>query len=196
MEPLNDQPNKRTKVIKLALVPVLAVVLGVLLFGQGDGDGATDGLAEPPNTDQSAVVAGDADRASLSSDAGDERAAVQRKTSSLRFSIEKVLDSNPFMLPAALIAPSDDAADAGSEQTPETDDAGSERDAEEEASPEMEGLAESLKQKTASIIVSGERGAVALIDSRRLAVGDYLQEGVRIVEIRSDGVIVEIEAPR
>lgn len=196
MDAIQDQSASRKKVIKIALVPLLAVVLAVVLFGQDDGDGATDDLVEQPNGDNLAMVAGDADWASDSDAAGHQRAAVGQKKSPLTLSIERVLDSNPFKLPATLIMQPQDAGDTGPEQTEEIDDTGAELDAEEEGNTEMAGLVESLKQKTASIIVSGANGPVAFIDSRRLAVGDYLQEGVRIVEIRSNGVIVEIEAAR
>lgn len=196
MNAIDDTPTNRTKVVKLALVPLLAIVLAVILFGQGDGDGASGELAEQPNSDYSVEAATDADWASGSAADRDKKTAFDEKRMSLSFGIEKVLHSNPFTLPAAFLAESRDAENTSLERSAKSDDTGAEQDDEEDANSEAAALMESLKQKTASIIVSGSKGRVAFIDSRALTVGDYLQEGVRIVEIKSDGVIVEIEPAR
>jgi hypothetical protein len=41
-------------------------------------------------------------------------------------------------------------------------------------------------------VLNGPHGAVALIDSRIVRVGDYLEPNVRIVAIQSDAVVVEL----
>jgi len=102
--------------------------------------------------------------------------------------------SNPFLLPLPLRT----AKQAAEESEATEREAGSELPEEEndgdgEVSP-LRALTDELEQKSASIITSTPQGWVAFIDSRVVAVGDYLQEGVRVVEIGPNGVVVEIEA--
>ena len=161
-----------------------------MVFGGSDGDeGTGDGVV---SLNPEAVEG--ADLTSYLAKSRAEADVTDAKPAGPSFDVEQVLLSNPFLLPLPLRI----AKQAAEESEATEREAGSELPEEEndgdgEVSP-LRALTDELEQKSASIITSTPQGWVAFIDSRVVAVGDYLQEGVRVVEIGPNGVVVEIEA--
>lgn len=58
--------------------------------------------------------------------------------------------------------------------------------------PVESALATYVATNPVKAVLNGPHGAVALIDSRIVRVGDYLEPNVRIVAIQSDAVVVEL----
>ncbi|MBC8868840.1 MAG: hypothetical protein H8E44_05455 [Planctomycetes bacterium] len=190
MEPIVSQVGDPKKIAKLLAIPILAIALAFMVFSGNDGDADTgDGVV---SLNPEAVEGADLTSYLAKSRAGTD--VTDAKPAGPSFDVEQVLLSNPFVLPLPLRI----AKQAAEESEATEREAGSElpekeNDGDGEVSP-LRALTDELEQKSASIITSTPQGWVASIDSRVVGVGDYLQEGVRVVEIGPNGVTVEIEA--
>ncbi|MCH7687514.1 MAG: hypothetical protein IH899_12665, partial [Planctomycetes bacterium] len=78
------------------------------------------------------------------------------------------------------------------QQNQETTDTSHQDEREEQIKRLKERIA-TLQQKQVSVVFRSESGTAAIIDSKIVHEGDLLEDGVRIVKIRSDGIVVQIQ---
>jgi hypothetical protein len=166
------QSNTRDRV-KLAAIPVLALILfWVLTQGEDDAGQPPAALADP----------GSSGAAVPSGSIGERRSPPEWPA----LALSEILAHDPFAVPPALAPdppPPDDAVTQPvAMEAPDTS-----------ARDRARARRELLAGKRVSLIYRGPAGPTAVIDSREYREGDMLSDGVRIVEIRRDGVIVEIQ---
>jgi hypothetical protein len=53
-----------------------------------------------------------------------------------------------------------------------------------------------LESKRVSVVLISPQGASAVVDSKVCRVDDWLEPGVRVAEIRPDGVVLSLEPAR
>jgi hypothetical protein len=200
-----EQPRRaaRGKAVRVALIPCLALILIVLLLTGGDREAASETDPGPSGGNPPAAASA---HASPRPDPAEDRRVPgpARRREGPTFELAEILRHNPFSLPASLRPAPEKPAAAAARRTPESTDSPVDPPAKaEEQAPDKAGndtnVVAQLNQRIAALerlstaaIVSGPQGAMAIIDSRLVAVGDDLQDGVRVVEIRPDGVIVEL----
>ena len=160
---------------KLAAIPVLALILlWVVTRGEEDALPPPVTLADSPVHNSPATPA--ANRT-----AARGRAAAEWP----QFTLAEILAHDPFAVPRA-IASSPPAV--GSPLTQPVS-----ADTPERTADQGRSRRQMLGAKRVSMIYRGPHGPTAVIDSRAYREGDQLADGVRIVEIRPDGVLVEVE---
>lgn len=162
---------------KLILIPVLACVLilritfAVGVFGQSDDDTATTEQSESLDVQAGTALKLLAQLRNVKKSSGNQLDEL---------SLERVLNYDPFSLQGLLKERS---------EIPKTIDAmlsaGDSKD-DEESADDSPGVAHEIKA-----IIDGPRGRAVLIGSRILRAGDTIEEGLRIVEIQTDGIIVD-----
>jgi hypothetical protein len=174
----------------MALIPVLGLVLLFVLWPS----------SSEPSTDSAATaVAPEATASSATTSAPVQEAASGPATSSSNqpkkwpvIELATILQHDPFAQLAAL----SETAVAG---TPPSQPGGEQpsTEAETAASQELQkrllDRLAGLKQKHVSALFVSQRGASALIDSKVVREGDLLEEGIRVVAIGTDGVVLRIE---
>ena len=164
-----NQTQKRSKAIeraKIALVPVLAGVLGVVVLQNGDH------AATPAPT----TVAAPARRSAV--ETSTQAALLQvRQRSWPDVELNEILSRNPFALPST----------SGSEKTaPVSDDVSPPPDVIDQE------ILLSIESLNLQAIYESDSGRSALVGTRVLHVGDRLGENLRVSDIRPDGVVIEI----
>lgn len=175
-EAANANPRDR---IKLAAIPVLALVLlWVVTGGSEDEAPPPVALTQPAGTRPGDKPGQPARPA--------RRPAAARPAPAPAFSLAEILAHDPFAVPKAL-APPPPIPDEQDTQPVSIEAPLIDHESQARARREM------LAQKRVSIIHHGPSGATAVIDSRAYREGDELADGVRIVKIRPDGVIVEVQ---
>ena len=188
VESTTTPPSKLGR-LKLALIPVLVVILLLVLVWPSAGDKLTadDSETAGQETQQShrtdAITEGDA--------AGPSSVSMQRTQKTWpAIGLTSILKHDPFALAPLLtnrrvgVVPQE-----GQQQNQETTDTSHQ---EEQIKRLMERIA-TLQQKQVSVVFRSESGTAALIDSKIVHEGDLLEDGVRIVKIRSDGIVLQIQ---
>lgn len=160
--------------VKALLIPVLAVILGVQLWPAKPSSDTSD--------ETTTVVRPD------SADGGSAAAPASTRTEPRAlppFDLSQALAHDPFQTPAALApeAPKLEEEPAPLAVAPAPSQ-----------SPGKSTVL-SLKNQRVSAILISERGAAAVVDSKICRVNDWLSPGVRVVEIRQDGVVLRLEPP-
>lgn len=172
----------RTDQMKRVLIPALTLVLLFVLFRTDDSEPSEASEAESTTEAETSL------REPIQPDSGAEMPAVVRRWP--RVELPALLKFDPFTLPAALRINSQVASVI---EKPASD---IQKQEEAERQTERERLmarATALLQKNVSVVYQNESGTVALIDSRPVRVGDHLEEGIRIVEISLEGIVLQIE---
>ena len=178
--------------LKLASIPVLVVIMLLVLVWPSAGDGLPPDDSETARhaTQQShrtdAITEGDA--------AGPSSVSMQRTQKTWpAIGLASILKHDPFAL-APLLANRTVAVVPQEEpqQNQETTDTSHQDEREEQIKRLKERIA-TLQQKQVSVVFRSESGTAAIIDSKIVHEGDLLEDGVRIVKIRSDGIVVQIQ---
>ena len=179
-----------TQRVKVALIPALALVLVSVVW---------------PSEDETAATM---DMESGGPHVADSREAIPQQnggvpTSELirgqsrpwpAITLANVVQHDPFAVPPALLRLTT-APGAGFEDTqgaPPKHSKGTER---ADRLSQLQERIETLKKRQVSALLRGSKGATAIIDSKVVHEGDLLEDGVRVVEIGPNGVVLEIEAP-
>ena len=172
--------------LKLALIPVLVVIFILVLVWPSTGDNlpADDLETAGQETQQShrtdALTEGDA--------AGPSSVSMQRTQKTWPvIGLASILKHDPFAL-APLLASR--TVGVVSQEGPQQKIDSSQQ---EELIKRLEERIATLQQKQVSVVFQSESGTVAIIDSKIVHEGDLLEDGVRIVKIRSDGVVLQIQ---
>jgi hypothetical protein len=159
---------------KLALIPVLLLVLAGVLYWPSD-DSAAESV--PTLVTQPAVP-------SLGQSTTHPANATKPKIRWPEYSLNEVIAFSPFdPLPM----------DEGTQAALASADSVQPSDAGGALPSPSQPTTKTLKAETLQAIYHDGRTAVALINSRLVRPGDLLEEGVRVVEITSAGVVVEVE---
>ena len=177
--------------LKLALIPVLALALLGILSSSGD---------EAPAAMEDAVTSDSATAESVTSEDDVAQAvatAKQRKISWPQITLAGVLQHDPFALPPALSQLVTPAASEEQQQNGPDDKSASsnEESVEAAAAEDMQQKMAALQQRHVSVLLRSAKGLAAVIDSKVVHEGELLENGVRVVEIGRDGVILQIETP-
>ncbi len=185
-------PPRELGHLKLALIPVLVLILILALVWPSADDvlPANDSETARQNTQKShridATTEGDA--------AGPSSVPIERTQKTWpAIGLASILKHDPFAL-APLLANRTVAVVPQEEpqQNQETTDT-SHQDEREEQIKRMKERIATLQQKQVSVVFRSESGTAAIIDSKIVHEGDLLEDGVRIVNIRSDGVVLRIQ---
>jgi hypothetical protein len=179
-----SQTKVPTSWVKLTLIPVLVLILVVVLVWPDD-----EPLRGNSNegTNAAAVSQPVASTKSASRDQPGQISKVLPRPAKVwpEIAIEEILRHDPFALPFPL------------RRRPQLadlqDDEEKLREKADKRARELKQLIETLQQKRVSVVFRTEQGAVAVIGSRLVREGGLFEEGLRIVEIRPDGVILEVE---
>ena len=191
VESTTTPPSKLGR-LKLALIPVLVLIL-ILVFVWPSADDVLpadnsetvrQGTQQSHRTD--ATTEGNA--AGLSS-VPMER--TQKTWPAIR--LASILKHDPFAL-APLLANQTVAVVSQEEPQQNQETTGtSHQDEREEQIKRMKERIATLQQKQVSVVFRSESGTAAIIDSKIVHEGDLLEDGVRVVKIRSDGVVLQIQ---
>ena len=180
--------------LKLASIPVLVVIMLLVLVWPSAGDGLPPDDSETARhaTQQShrtdAITEGDA------AGPGPSSVSMQRTQKTWpAIGLATILKHDPFALPPLLANRTLGAvSQEGSQQNQGTTDT-THQDEREERIKQLKIRIATLQQKQVRVVFRSESGTAALIDSKIVHEGDLLEDGVRIVEIRSDGVVLQIQ---
>lgn len=160
---------------KLAAIPVLALIL-LWVVTRGEED-----TLPPPVALADSAVPGSPPTLAADRTAARGPAAAEWP----QFTLAEILAHDPFAAPPA-IAPR--PPHIGSPLTQPVS-----ADAPESTTDQGRSRRQMLGKQRVSVIYRGPHGPTAIIDSRVYREGDQLADGVRIVEIRPDGVLVEVK---
>lgn len=163
---------------KIALIPILTGILIWNLSGSGDqaDSGATDNSAT-----QSVEMLTEADGLSRQLRSNQNRALLKNWP---QFELEDMVKFDPFALSGAL------AERSGLQDAERL--LASQPEATSKISPDTpDETPDSMKNPVRAVAI-GQHGAAALIDSRIVRVGDQLEEGIRVVAIERNAIIVEM----
>ncbi len=182
-----SNPKKNNTKVKAALIPVLLCVLFFVLYEP-----------EPPATGVAETASGSEDPAREATKPASE-ADLKRLLASLKkdrapqMEFDEVVSYDPFQNLAVL-----KSIDSTMNQTePALDDSPEPPGEEKPAAPKAKSLAEIkdlLQSRKVSAILHGTSENSAIIDAKVVHVGDLLEPGLRIVDIKSTGVVLRIEA--
>lgn len=150
--------------LKLALVPLLAAVFIIQLWPSRETPTETD-------TDEASDVAADASQSIAAADAKDHRKWPE-------VDLDATLRHNPFHSAITQPPPAERTV------TPAVD-------AEDRAAAKSEVLR--LENRRVSAVLISPQGPSAIIDSKFCRVNDWLEPGIRVAEIRPDGVVLKVE---
>ncbi|HUG89646.1 MAG TPA: hypothetical protein VML55_02355 [Planctomycetaceae bacterium] len=177
--PRAQDPWRRAK---LAAIPVLGLVLVWVMPGRDD----------PPAVAPAALAdTQGADRQAAGLDNAANAAGGRRTSDGTGFTLDEILAHDPFAVPPALARPQPpESPSLLTRDSVPTEPVSAELPHPEPGQSRLR--LETLSQKRVSIIYRGPGGPTAVIDSREYREGDELAAGIRILEIRSDGVLVEV----
>ena len=163
---------------KMALIPILVGILIWNLSGSGDhaGSGATADSAT-----QSAQTLTETDGLSRQLRSNQNRALLKNWPP---FELEDMVKFDPFSLTGAL------AERSGLQDAEQL--LASQPKAESKISPGTPDENPDSSQNPVRAVTIGQNGAAALVDSRIMRVGDQLEDGIRIVAIERNAIIVEM----
>ncbi len=174
--------------LKLGLIPVLALVMYFVISSSDDESPAIS-------------AADDVESAPGAIDADDERPATQpmrlRARSLPQLPMAGILQHDPFAFPAAFSQRINPANPVPGQETVDTTKVETtvgnlESAAQSVATPQK--LA-ALQQRRVTMFLRDRQGPAAVIGTKVVHVGDLLEDGVRVVEISSKGVVLEVTAP-
>jgi len=179
-----SQTKGRTSRVKLVLVPVLALILVVVLVWP-------DGEQHRGNADEGTNAAAASQTGASTKSAGSDQPGQISKVLPRQakvwpeIALEEILRHDPFALPSPLSSERQ-LADLQDEEEKLQEKA-------DERARQLKQRIETLQQNRVSVIFRTEHGAAAVIGSRLVQEGGLFEEGLRIVEILPDGVILEVE---
>lgn len=188
VESTTTPPNKLGR-LKLALIPVLVVILLLVLVWPSASDGlpADDSETAGQEAQQSdrtdAVTEGDA--------AGPSSVSMQRTQKTWPvIGLASILKHDPFALEPLL---ANRTLGVLSQEGPQQNQETTVSSYQKEHIKRLKERIATLQQKQVSVVFQSESGTAAIIDSKIVHEGDLLEDGVRIVEIRSDGIVLQIQ---
>ena len=178
-DPKPESP--RNRLIKIALIPVLAIVLIVVMLPGSEQTDPEFGLSdEAQATLDASGTGGTIIEVGPESEAADARAWPE-------LSLRDILSHNPFEVPRALDPTPDEVPVALEEAAAVA--------AEQKQAEELSGTIAALKQTGVGMIFRGKGGTSAMVGSRVIREGDMLGENLRVLRIDEKGVVVDVIAP-
>ncbi len=168
--------------VKLLIIPLLAVILVIVIFGQRQ----TDQVSEPETATAIAPATElrSAHDTTVIADVGPTRNMLRQQRPQI--SLESMLARNPFAFPT-MLAPAEAVV-----ETTLIDPMPSEFDIELE---QRQHLLEQWRSMEMTAYYHSGRQPVAMVGTRVLREGDILDGGVRVVEIHSNEVTYEAYSP-
>jgi hypothetical protein len=157
---------------KVAIVPILGIVLYSVLPGDGEPELAASVAAAPV---RNATVPAAAPRRSV------PILATPRP-------VEHIVARDPFALPDALRPTPEPTGLDADQNGPPADELA------ESPAETWEAIRNRWMAERTSIVLTTPAGPVAVVGNRRLRIGDEVEPGVRVVDIRRDGVVLEFDA--
>ena len=179
--------------LKLALIPVLVLILILVLVWSPADDVLVANESETARQDTQQSHQTDA--TSKGDAAGSSSVPMERRQKTWpAIGLASILKHDPFAL-APLLAHRAVAVVPQHEpqQNQNTTDTSHQNEREKPIQRLKERIA-TLQQKQVSVVFRSESGAAAaIIDSKIVHEGELLEDGVRIVKIRPDGVVLRIQ---
>lgn len=173
-----EQPatNPAANKVKLALIPVLGLVLVYLVFGSGSSESPAVPTAPPPSTGQPSAP----DRPDLAVQNVTANAE-QRTVDWPQRSLQDILRHDPFRIRQA-VDPAVASEMRGSD----------EQNAPPEQVSEASLLVGRFAGKVPELVLESRHGTSAVIDGQTLREGDVLDGVARVVSIRPEGIVFEL----
>lgn len=175
---------KNKKWLKLAIVPVLLVVLGVVLWSNQS--------PKPVESVAPATMAVAPTTPLMKSSPKPIAPAQPKRVAWPKFSHKEILATNPFRGSRAMQAALKPQPEIPSATAGNTIGANSDLEGEEEADFDpWAKLVENFQGKPKGVYIESSKGPAMKIGARLWQVGDQIGERYRITEIRPDGIVVE-----
>ena len=171
-----EKAAQRKKVIKKMMIPVLLLVLG-LVFAWPEG--STDDDASDQVEAAGASTSLQEEQAAHSEA---ELAAERRRNQLPKIELSEILQHDPFALPATL---SDELAIGSPKAIDEVRE-------NRERQRRVEEIVRSLQDERVNFVFRGKSGVAAVFGSRIIHEGDLIDGEVRVIEINSKGLTLEV----
>jgi hypothetical protein len=175
-----DKAAQRKKLIKQMMIPVLLLVLGVV-FAWPKGKSDDDALNQQSDQVEAAVSPSTLQEQPAGRSEA-ELLAERRRKQVPKIELSQILQHDPFALPATL-------TEALAVGTPEASDKARKN---EDRKRRVEEIVKSLQQKRVSLIFRGKGGVTAVLGSRTIHEGDLIEGEVRVIEIKPEGLTLEV----
>jgi hypothetical protein len=168
------QRTTRQNVTRIALIPLLGIVLLAVVFWSDEKD-------DVPPAASSGETADVSDR-DMNSQRSDSRklGAITEKQELQQVELSDILAYNPFALPEEV------SKQLQIETTP------SEKEAAEQERKRIASVVEHLQMDKLNVVFQGEEGAAAILGDRVLHEGDEIETGIRIRKITPQGLTLEV----
>lgn len=182
--------------LKMAAIPVLAVILLLVVFRSDPESAEAEATAAAP-------AGGETPAPVVKT--GAPKTAAEPPPAWPRISLQHVLQHDPFGLPDEWKPRTESSPErtqqklAAQAEAAEAEEAAARRLVEEQQQREAQERAaraarlQSWRDKRVSLIYMGPKGRTAVVDGRIVAVGDRLDEDIRVLEITSDEIVLGLE---
>lgn len=177
------KPAARNSLYKIALIPVLVVVLMVVVWPSSDEDLEPEiGLSDEAQQALAEITEAreNGERATAQKGSGDNAA---RPLPDL--SLHEILKHNPFELPDEL----DPEPDV--DVAVELEKAALQK-AESDKQAQLDELVATLRQNGVNMIFESEAGRSALVGTKVVTEGDMLTENLRVLRIDDTGIVLSV----
>lgn len=176
---------------KMALIPVLLVAFGGVLYGRFIGTSAGGSPKAVELAPPSPAAAGPGASTSTASGAG--KTTVRQRP---RANLPEVIANNPFRRPLRPAVPDLSEPAEAEATTTESEPAANEPPESDSAlivveAEEVPRAPRRWPQKVQAVFID-EQGAAAIVDGRVVRLGDLLESGARVVEISATAVMFEM----
>jgi multidrug efflux pump subunit AcrA (membrane-fusion protein) len=204
------EPKTRSEQLKIALIPVLGVVLMVVLLGGDPEESAGEPYVDPYAARRLAAQQNESEQAAAS--VASERAAINWPNRS----VQTILAHDPFILHAAKeLALQETIASLDAERVAEAESAAEQAAAAEAAAAaqleeehrkellqqaieaeqnRLRAIVQSLQSLRVSMVFRGPHRTSALLGDKLITEGDLLEDAIRVVSIDDSGIVLQIES--
>ena len=175
-----DRAALRKKLIKKMMIPVLFLALGVV-FAWPEGESDDDSLDQQSDQVEAAVSPTTVQEEPAGRSEAELLAERRRKTVP-KIELSQILQHDPFALPTTLTK----ELAVG---TPEASDKARKN---EDRNRRVEEIVKSLRQERVNLVFRGKGGVTAVLGSRTIHEGDLIDDEVRVLEIKPEGLTLEV----
>ena len=188
----NTQPER----IKLALIPVLGLVLLAVLFSSGEEASSSEPYVDPY-----------ANRQSSSGLQNTKDSQVYQRRTDIQWperTLDTIVSHNPFVL---VTDNSDSSNPHPNEKQQELFDGSRQAAIESGASDDqinqeleaerirIQTRIQAVQNQRVSMIFQGPKGMTAMLGDRLISEGDLLEDGIRVTHITNAGITLSVESP-
>ena len=183
MSSASDAKSK-SKLLKLAIVPVLLLVLGYVVWSNQSP--STPGPDSDLRSDGAAIQTSSGPSTELASPPAANK---QKRVTWPKFTTEQILATNPFRASPEMKTALKQTEVVNTPEMATSKEA--EEDKEVVVTDPWLDLVESFKEKSIGVYIETSKGPAVRIGSKLFHVGDQIDNRYRITEIRQDGLVVE-----